>query len=78
MQAWRVKLIAADGNDISWQQVVTRIAVAIPALGLAGLGLLGATSMPTNDPGMIGHRGLSWFGRKTANLNFRSLSLTIE
>ena len=40
MQAWRVKLIAADGNDISWQQVVTRIAVAIPALGLAGLGLL--------------------------------------
>ena len=40
MQAWRVKLIATDGEDISWQQVITRIAVAIPSLGFLGLGLL--------------------------------------
>lgn len=40
MQAWRVKLIAADGGNITWQQVILRIAVATPSLGIAGLGLL--------------------------------------
>jgi uncharacterized RDD family membrane protein YckC len=38
MQAWRIKLESHDGDKPSWSQCLIRLAVAIPALGLAGLG----------------------------------------
>ena len=38
MQAWRLKLERSDGGQPSWLQCGIRLLVAIPALGLAGLG----------------------------------------
>ncbi|AMO68822.1 MAG: putative RDD family membrane protein YckC [Zhongshania aliphaticivorans] len=38
MQAWRIKLESIDGGRPSWGQCLIRLCVAVPALGLAGLG----------------------------------------
>jgi uncharacterized RDD family membrane protein YckC len=40
MRAWRLKIVANDGEPVSWKQALWRFAAAIPSIGLFGLGLL--------------------------------------
>lgn len=40
MRAWRLKLVNASGGPVSWNQAVWRFAVAIPSVGLFGIGLI--------------------------------------
>jgi len=42
MQAWRIKIVTPDNQLITPWQSIIRFAVAIPALALAGIGLLWA------------------------------------
>lgn len=39
MQAWRVRVLDSEGQPLSPMKSIIRFVVAIPALGLAGLGL---------------------------------------
>ncbi|MGO0306489.1 RDD family protein [Endozoicomonas acroporae] len=51
MQAWRIKVVSSDNHLISPWQSVIRFLIAIPALSLAGIGLLWA---------LIDHQRRSW------------------
>ncbi|MGI2026043.1 RDD family protein [Endozoicomonas acroporae] len=51
MQAWRIKVVRSDNHLISPWQSVIRFLIAIPALSLAGIGLLWA---------LIDHQQRSW------------------
>lgn len=39
MRAWRVKLVDADGGDISWARCGLRFLTGFASIGVAGLGL---------------------------------------
>jgi uncharacterized RDD family membrane protein YckC len=39
MRAWRLKLISASGDPVTWKQALGRFAAAIPSIGAFGLGL---------------------------------------
>jgi uncharacterized RDD family membrane protein YckC len=39
MRAWRLKLISASGDPVTWKQALWRFAAAIPSVGAFGLGL---------------------------------------
>lgn len=39
LRAWRLKVVRADGGALSWRDALNRFALAIPSIGLAGLGL---------------------------------------
>ncbi|MBO9482440.1 MULTISPECIES: RDD family protein [Gammaproteobacteria] len=51
MQAWRIKVVSSNNHLISPWQSVIRFLIAIPALSLAGIGLLWA---------LIDHQRRSW------------------
>lgn len=40
MRAWRLKLISASGDPVTWKQALWRFAAAIPSIGAFGLGLI--------------------------------------
>jgi len=64
MQAWRIKLESSDGGKPSWGQCLIRLAVAVPALGLAGLGYWWI---------WIDKNGLAWHDR-ASNTRLRALA----
>ena len=40
MRAWRLKLISANGGPINWKQALWRWLMAVPSVGVIGLGFL--------------------------------------
>ena len=40
LRTWKLKVVRADGGDLTWRDALNRFALAIPSIGLAGLGLL--------------------------------------
>lgn len=42
MRAWRLRLLRCDGGPLSWRDAWLRFILALPLLGLGGLGLLWA------------------------------------
>lgn len=39
LRAWKLKVVRADGGQLTWRDALNRFALAIPSVGLAGLGL---------------------------------------
>lgn len=54
MRAWRLRLVALDGNPITWGRAARRFAAAIVSLLPLGLGLLWV---------LIDRDGMSWHDR---------------
>ncbi|GAA4083167.1 RDD family protein [Zhongshania borealis] len=63
MQAWRIKLESSSGDQPSWSQCLIRLVVAIPSLGLAGLGYWWI---------WLDRDGLAWHDR-ASNTRLRSI-----
>ncbi len=42
MKTWRLRVVSRDGSDLAAGRALLRFAAAIPALGLAGIGVLWA------------------------------------
>jgi uncharacterized RDD family membrane protein YckC len=40
MRAWRLKIVANDGQPVNWIQALWRFTAAIPSIGLFGIGFL--------------------------------------
>lgn len=39
LRAWKLKVVRADGKPLTWRDALNRFVLAIPSVGLAGLGL---------------------------------------
>lgn len=42
MRAWRLRVLRSDGTPLSWRDAVLRFLLALPSIGVAGVGLLWA------------------------------------
>ncbi|MBF0255118.1 MAG: RDD family protein [Gammaproteobacteria bacterium] len=58
MRAWRLRLLRADGQPLSWSDALRRFLAAIPALLPLGLGLLWC---------LFDRDGLAWHDRLSAS-----------
>lgn len=53
LRAWRLKVVRADGGELSWADAARRFALAVPSVALAGIGLWWAAF--DNDGGRALH-----------------------